>query len=79
MAAMSVCIVGTCYHAPYHHIQQPHLTPEEAAVTRRPPSTPQEAAELEAWVAARKRQWPSDTNMQRKEQEAAAKAARGGC
>lgn len=56
---------------------QPHLTPEEASITRRQPSTQQEAAEVEAWVAARKRQWPSDATMQRKADEAAARAARG--
>lgn len=33
--------------------------------------------ELEAWIAARKKNWPSKVNMERKEQEDAEKEARG--
>lgn len=37
-------------------------------------STPEE---LEAWIAARKKNWPSKLNVERKEQEIAEKIARG--
>lgn len=70
---------GSALNVPYTPptTAQPHLTPQEASITVRPPANQQEAAELSTWIAARKRHWPSDATVQRKAEEEAARQARG--